>query len=121
MNIEKSNKLIAEFMGIKTYRGGKGIGKGQIFYRGANPNHFKSVSQNTLHYHSSWDWLMPVVEKIEGLGWEVQIGYHLYAKESEILVHDSGDSHHWTYRNSSKIQAVYEAVIEFIKFYNEQK
>ena len=45
----KDNKLIAEFMGAEHVK----------MFRGA-------LSQHTfdgVQYHTSWDWLMPVVEK----------------------------------------------------------
>ena len=40
----KENELIAEFMGVGKY------------YEAQSSNQFN-------HYHNSWDWLMPVVEK----------------------------------------------------------
>ena len=52
----EENKLIAEFMGYKTYKM-----NGYLNVEYADNNH--RTIQDT-HYHSSWDWLMPVVEKI---------------------------------------------------------
>ena len=58
-------------------------------------------------YHESWDWLMPIVEKI-----------------GEIRQYDfdcgssNGDINHVTIFSSKS--RVYNAVIEFIQFYNEQ-
>jgi len=54
------NKLIAVFMGIPTCDRCNGCGRykfgSSIYYR---PDEMK--------YHTSWDWLMPVVEKIRSL------------------------------------------------------
>jgi hypothetical protein len=78
-------------------------------------------------YHSSWDWLMPVVEKIETLdrlGGVVQI----VQGQCKITSRMAGDSS--VYANKSnyismgakgKLLSTYEAVIEFIKWYNEQR
>lgn len=49
---ESSNKLIAEFMGMKQGIIVDGLG----FYH-----------PNELEYHTSWDWLMPVIEKIASM------------------------------------------------------
>jgi len=49
--MEASNKLIAEFMGIENTNG--------LVFQDANTKEFHSIK-----YHSSWDWLMPVLKKI---------------------------------------------------------
>jgi hypothetical protein len=71
----------------------------------------------SLPYHTSWDWLMPVVEKIEGIGdYHVSIGmFSCYVSEGVFIdewVHIESDS-------DSKIKAVWLAVIEFIKWHNQ--
>ena len=49
MNTQENNRLIAEFMGV-----------GKL--------HEAQSSNQWNQYHTSWDWLMPVVEKIENDG-----------------------------------------------------
>ena len=61
------NKLIAEFMGAK-YNS-----KLDLVNLGAN---HKLVGINELQYHSSWDWIMPVVDKIRKTGKIVLIEFH---------------------------------------------
>ena len=58
-----------------------------------------------LKYHTSWDWLMPVVNKIEDyLADNVgKVGYF-----DECL-------------NSNDLEVRYQAVVEFIKTYNDEK
>ena len=51
------NKLIAEFMGHDTYES-----NGYIMVRYSDNN--ERTLQDT-HYHTSWDWLMPVIEEID--------------------------------------------------------
>jgi len=51
----KDNKLIAEFMGVKSY---EAFGYTNFVY--SEDNHRTEVD---LAYHDSWDWLMPVIQK----------------------------------------------------------
>ena len=57
--IIEGNKLIAEFMGAKW---SKSSGYEFSMFASAYSNCGK-----TLKFYSSWDWLMPVVEKIENI------------------------------------------------------
>ena len=57
--IEEGNKLIAEFVGAKLTKGNFYLLDGEILAHEAD-----------LKYHTSWDWLMPVVEKIRGQVYE---------------------------------------------------
>lgn len=76
-----------------------------------------------LKYHSSWDWLMGVVLKIESLE-NSRFGFYIDThgvevfdyKESEKLIaaslkYDDGDT---------KIFLIWDAVLQFIKWYNSQ-
>jgi hypothetical protein len=65
-------------------------------------------------YESDWNMLMSVVEKIESLGNNVGI----WDKDCMI---NNGSKDEIDCQSTSKIKAVYEAVIEFIKLYNENK
>lgn len=88
-----------------------------INYRGATKiiNHH----MNLLKYDSSWDWLMPVVEKIEDLGFIVEIE----SKYCGIRQCDSFSGNETIIvkliEGSTKKKAIYKAVIEFIKWYNK--
>ena len=69
----KDNKLIAEFMG---YNYDKCIAstdksvtlqeQGEYFIPKYNSGDW--ISESELEFHESWDWLMPVIIKIEGGG-----------------------------------------------------
>jgi len=99
----KNNKLIAEFMGWTedmnsiTHEGDKWWS-----------------SPDTHKYHTSWDWLIPVMKKIDS-----------YANE-EMSFAEFDD-----YRNKYRfiadisihndISDVYNQVVEFIKSYNKEK
>ena len=94
----KENKLIAEFMEYPN------LGtKGDFSY---------------LKYHKSWDWLMPVVEKIENLG------YEFFIVEDRVKVSHNTDHSIETIidlTSRSKLNATYNAVVEFINQYNKNK
>ena len=107
MNTE-NNKIIAEFMGLSYCE------KYQFEGWYKNHEHNERICDfDGLKYHSDWNWLMEVVEKIESLN-------HKNNEEHFQLV---SFIHHWLRRKHkelTKIQAVYSACLEFIKWYNEQ-
>ena len=96
-----NNKLIAEFMGVVFH-------DDENQYYNADGLHIG----NTLQYHTSWDWLMPVVEKVESLGYELIIA------ESRCKINHNTDHSIEEVINidiiGSKIDVTYQAVVEFI-------
>ena len=112
-NIIENNKLIAEFLSIKihpceTIENFKFL---PIEERGLYNGYFI----DELKYHEDWNWLMEVVEKIESLGYRIEIVKHIcriYLSNKETIIISE---------NTPKIEAVYNAVVEFIKWYNENK
>ena len=90
----KDNELIAEFMGVGKY------------YEAQSSNQFN-------HYHNSWDWLMPVVEKIESdERYDVDIlQYGTIIREGKKdIVNNIADISFY-----NKIDHTYDAVVKFIK------
>jgi len=96
----ETNKLIAEFMGC-TYNE-----DWEQPWEDEN-----GCLHDELKYHSSWDWLMPVVEYIEQLG-----GYTFYIVGTSCYINGSPPSVH----GESKIEAVYKKVVQFINWYNKE-
>ena len=101
--ILEGNKLIAEFDG---------------YPKGLNPDYI-------LKYHTSWDWLMPVVENIRGIengdggrytfNWkDYKVWFSKWQDGSGII------SECCMISGTTPIQAIYESVVEFIKWYNAQ-
>lgn len=121
-DLVSNNCLIAQFMGEK-------IENGQVY---ASSNMISSFgvsypcSVNDLLYHSSWDWLMPVVEKIEdtSLPGFPKYGHHFQITNWNVIIKDilSGvvrcSINLSSMKILSKIEAVYLAVVQFIKWYN---
>jgi hypothetical protein len=103
------NELIARFMG--------GVSQKATSYSIHDyPNELPSHILKDLKYHKSWDWLMPVVEKIETLKFSVMvIGKYTRIQCPHPYKEFATDI------CENKIQSVYKAVVEFIKWYNQQK
>ena len=108
-NIVENNKLFAEFLG----------------YSQPHPDYpnttywYKKDCQplTILLFHSDWNWLMEVVEKIERLGYVFEIkitGCRINQIENGSII-----VLRWE-EDKTKIEAVYNACLEFIKWYNEQ-
>ena len=118
----KTDKLIAEFM--------------------SENFHEDSWSHGDIEYKTSWDWLMPVVEKIESLDLS-EYGYQWKGIDGEVEYNNGSicveieQGRCWIYMNlsldpphtlnektsyikfPSKIEAVYAAIVEFIEYYNK--
>ena len=95
--IEENNKLIAEFMGLNIDRGVQ-----------------SDYMEHELKYNESWNWLMPVVQKIESLGYVFTIPggkaeYGEMISETRCFIAED------------KISSTYQAVLEFIKTYNNEE
>ena len=97
--IEEKNRMIAEFMGFKLQDDPNERWFGQYF---TVPNKVWANRIELLHFHASWDWLMPVVEKIES----VNEGVPQQLLNASLF---------------SYIEEVYSSVVEFIEWYNENK
>jgi len=93
------NKLIAEFMG----RGGTFNHDKTMICTGIYPD-----TMTLMKYHTSWDWLMPVVEKIDAMfGEDDEVDDAINRVHNAVLSFDIDNTH--------------RAVVEFIKEYNENK
>ena len=91
--MEKTNKLIAEFMGLKEHEGSYYL----PLYNGGD-----WVPDVELDYHISWDWLMPVVIKIGG-------GSNILGAMRDLR----------PYSSIRNLEDTHQAVVEFIKEYNQ--
>lgn len=110
MNTLEGNKLIAEFLGFKM------INDLQI----STPNG-GGAFLSELQYHTSWDWLMPVVEKIESLSTHSVVIRKSLPPTTLCVCTISNPENEFLGMNESKIEAIYKAVLEFIQWYNTQQ
>ena len=125
-NIVENNKLIAEFMGVFN----KILSTGNIHSWSDAPFFYttedtkEKVIKNICKYSkydSDWSWLMRVVEKIENLQDENNCAiYNVQIEQCfvEIIINHTSETIVEVDCNT-KIQAVYQACVEFIKWYNE--
>lgn len=102
--MKESNILIAEFIGF-TYETNIGwydnaMSMPQVVYDVKQGNCFEE-----LLFDKSWDWLMPVVEMIKD-----------NSLDEEHLVNIIDDA-----LTDCSLIGTYDAVVEFIKWYNETK
>lgn len=86
------------------------------------------LTDSQMEFHRDWNWLMEVVERIESLGvnfWTVKnkvkltIVGELAKKLNDSLYDTEFEGYDFEYYiEGTKIEAVYQAVVEFIKWYN---
>ncbi len=139
----EDNKLIAEFMDVNLIT---------IDDIRANKNPYISsvdgYTKEDLQYHTSWNWLMPVVDKIEEMGFTtsiktsyVRINPREMGRYDNYISWISFSKGSWHSRNPcpsvdddvdngyesighetiNKRQAIYKAVVSFINWYNKNK
>ena len=97
--MEKNNRLIAEFMGIEEAynpNGNDWVLKKTTSDVNGDTNILESCKGNELQYHTSWDWLMPVISKCLEIGKNVPI---------ERIYHSL---------HTQDLSFAYKSVVEFI-------
>jgi len=110
MNTLENNKIIAEFMNKKV------ISEADFLALNYEQMTNDLFVDTTLNYHSDWNWLMEVVEKIESLGYFFKI-----VSQTSLIVDKDEKCISLSVYRKTKIVSTYEACVEFIKWYNEQQ
>lgn len=113
-NITENNRLIAGFMGYKLITPEMRRNPEKWYIKGKSSSYWENqsllggkkvlCSEHDLKYHSSWDWLMPVLHKC--------FAYDNLRMKQEINLAMFG------YNN---IEAVWLVVIKFIEWFNKEK
>ncbi len=94
--MENNNLIIAQFMELEIYTV---TNDGTVFLK----REFEGqLSAPIAKYHSSWDWLMPVVEKIDSMRDEERF------KVTALFL-------------GTSIKDVHAAVVDYIKWYNDHQ
>ncbi len=111
----KDNKLIAEFM--EFHRDTEDLYLIDN-YNLRSENQFQATYVREMKFHSSWDWLMPVVEKIErDERYDVDIlqyGTRITDNQKEIVNNIADISF------DKKIEHTYDAIVKFIQYYQKK-
>jgi hypothetical protein len=108
METKENNKLIAEFMEFKI------------------PTHIRQdqkwikafISKLHLHYNTSWDWLMPVVEKIES---ELTDGNVFTIEKNYCNIPVPYGVFDIVTEEDTKLESVYKAVVQYVSFKSSLK
>jgi hypothetical protein len=116
--ILEGNKLIAQFMG-------------DYFDTGLEPSYYIRYNQEykleDSQFHSSWDWIMPVVDKINGMG--KAYSFAIFKTYVSLTVEKGGKvfkdysfafSEYITTEQTGK-QAAFKLIVKFVKWENENK
>ena len=118
----ENNKIIAEFMikqePTENFCVGS-IGQEVGVFTGIKTEYFK---YEDLKFHSDWNWLMEVVEKIESISFgednfinvTIGCGFNCTIQDAHGKLFKLSTWEH------TKIKTVYNTCLEFIKYYNEQ-
>jgi hypothetical protein len=123
MNHEEGNKIIAEFMEIPIRTDYKGI----MWDFQKTGKDIYCIRTEQLGYHSSWDWLMPVVKRINDICTEKGTPLSNRSREQEHLPNALDNPLHWkswSYHRVSlttEIETVWQSVVNFIKWHNENQ
>jgi hypothetical protein len=99
LELIEANKLIAGFMGLKpAFMLGKYRYSDSPFFYSSNDTEEQTMQDiaKYVKYHCSWDWLMPVIQKIQDLGYP--------ALDADY----------------TKIDELHANVVDFINWYYEQ-
>ena len=120
--IQSGNELIAKFMGYKScfshitdkYDYTQTVDGFLITGKCNAGNHQEDEYENFaiehLIFHSSWDWLIPVIDKIYSMNEYIE-----YKDYMNNIICDGGID-----INTKFIQITFSDVVEFIKWYNNK-
>ena len=115
--MKDSNRLIAEFMDVFPRQGEERTGMKEFYspidlYTSGLPDELTLADDLDFE---QWQWLMPVVEKIENIAIDEDVFY-------DVLMHGLECSiGHVCNAGQTKMEAVYKSVVEFIKQHNKNK
>ena len=72
-----------------------------------------------LDYDTKWDWLMPVLQKIQQEG--CIVGFSLTTFGNGVSISPINEDIYFNYCCDNLIEAAYKSVVDYIEFYNLNK
>jgi len=129
MKTTENNKIIAEFMGLKPKCELDGVYSfSDLPFFSIRENDIDKVVEGIAKYakyHSNWNWLMEVVEKIKQVKPLTEINISLVGTKIKSFDFEDGAGFSFfpkvNTQEKTMLIVTYNAVLEFIKWYNEQK
>jgi hypothetical protein len=116
MTTTDKNRIIAEFMGLET---GKQLGYDRWHQDWFDNKGVINGQRNTnLLFDSDWGWIMEVVIKIENLNENINV---LFFPQGCSIDYNIPNGFSYSIDCNTKIESVYEAVFQFIQWYNQNK
>ncbi len=129
MTTTDKNRIIAQFMGLRPKLESPDVysfsDSPWFVTRGSDPEKIMDDIANYAKYHSDWNWLMEVINRIEGIWIESETSQDtatVLIDGSFCQIYTNG-----TYINEiinidgqKKIEAVHEAVYQFVVWNNQQ-
>jgi hypothetical protein len=117
MTTTKNNRLITEFMGLKSPYELPQFGTLKI-----NGEFKTEFNEDQLKYHKDWNWLMEVVDKIDSIELKNNtFAVDIFQTGCQIFQYGEYNNEFITTEGKTRIEATYDAVVRFIKWYNKQK
>tara|TARA_R110000851_G_scaffold150029_2_gene290807 strand:+ start:2217 stop:2552 length:336 start_codon:yes stop_codon:yes gene_type:complete len=110
--MKTDNGIIAEFMGMTCHHNDNSV----MIHMTSQGNEIVPIE--SMGYHTSWDWLMPVVEKIESLR---DANGNAYRFTIDMCNAQIEETHIEILGGSHKIDTTYKAVVKFINHINKEK
>ena len=126
MNTTENNKIIAEFLGESK----QPYEFSQFGYMTLSGDWKDTFFVEQLKFHSNWNWLMKVVEKIESLEFYPKnstcisfdtFGIEINKERCDITRYGDFTNHLIQGNGRTRIETVYNACVKFIEWYNLQE
>jgi len=128
---EKDKETVAKFMGLFYDNSWTKLWQPHI---GNTPTEFYNfiielmISETwyvtELEFNNSWNWLMPVVEKIESLNAAVIIDEDCTIEFGGVYFESTNSMHNCEFETfkttGTKIEKVFNAIVEFIEWYDKK-
>ena len=112
MKTEKSNKIISEFKGTDYEEEMNSIWN-DAYNNGIRNQEYMNYPANYLYYHSSWDWLMPIIKRIN----EIVFTKEFRTFKDSFVFLDSLKLD--TALLDADINQTYVIILKFIEYYNQ--
>ena len=125
--MDEKNKAIAEFAGWKLEKMGdddvivdndfefywfcKYNEKGEKITTWSGEDMENINEESTIPFHDDWEWIMPVIERIESMGYKFKI----CRKRCQICLDDEHERFIVDVKMDSKLTSAHEAVYQFIQ------